>query len=79
MRRYLGLPDNFVLFLQGFKDKATFMYDSFDAVQNVTQKAARMAAYRRQRKRCKRRKTRRRLPLPTRPVQNQTFFFEQQR
>ncbi|MCZ8497821.1 hypothetical protein O9929_03315 [Vibrio lentus] len=46
---------------KGIKTKTRpIVYDSFDAIKNVTQAAARMTSYHRQKKRCKRRKTRQR-------------------
>ncbi|MGR5354417.1 hypothetical protein ACPV49_00005, partial [Vibrio chagasii] len=37
---YLGLPDDFVLFLQGFKDKGNTVYDSFDAIKTLLKSSA---------------------------------------
>ncbi len=37
---YLGLPDDFVLFLQGFKDKGNTVYDSFDAIKTLLKGSA---------------------------------------
>ncbi|WP_434762878.1 hypothetical protein [Vibrio fortis] len=37
---YLGLPDDFVLFLQGFKDKGNTVYDSFDAIKMLLKGSA---------------------------------------
>ncbi|MFA0491876.1 hypothetical protein AB4563_23290, partial [Vibrio splendidus] len=37
---YLGLPDDFVLFLQGYKDKDHTVYDSFDAIKMLLKSSA---------------------------------------
>ncbi|XGB57335.1 hypothetical protein L0989_12080 [Vibrio gigantis] len=37
---YLGLPDDFVLFLQGYKDKDHTVYDSFDAIKMLLKGSA---------------------------------------
>ncbi|WP_373951462.1 hypothetical protein [Vibrio pomeroyi] len=37
---YLGLPDDFILFLQGYKDQGNTVYDSFDAIKMLLKGSA---------------------------------------